>query len=862
MADRRLSRMKASATALLVAAVLAGTACTDAARSGLPSPTAAPQTTEQPTALAPAASGQEAEAKDPASPSHAATTLTSVKSGLWSDPGVWHGTVPQAHDAVTIAAGHHVKYDVDDSTVAGLTIEEGATFSFSRGRTGLLKSSQNVVVKGVLEMRPFSPRIVHQLQFVGIDETKYVGGGMDPLASDVGLWVIGSGRLDLQGSPKKAWVRAAGSVPRGASSLVLSELPAGWQAGDEIVISPTALNDFIGFDTATLASVSGNSIALSGATTLAHPVVSFNNKTHTAEVMNLSRNVIIGGTKPAVAEPRANQKNTNGGRAHIFIRSSEPQTINYTTIQHMGPRRDTNVCWVGTDCSTSIAGRYGLHFHHAFDGSRGSEVHGTVVRDSGGKGFVPHASHGITFNDTIAYAVYDDGYWWDTPLTGSNRTCIDQNCADGISDDTTIDSAVAALIKKDDMASDSTTGFALQKGLGNAIRNSVAVGLQGSISSGGYAWHEGNSNSPWQFIDNVAHNNAAQGIFWWQVDGPLHPVERYTSYRNGVNATKHGAYLNSAHYTNFESYQDGSRADGWGGTAPLHLIAAVPYAEESFRDYGPKINHQRWADGYIDVGGVAKYAVHFGTIVGDDGIPISMPRITVKGYTGKPVLIDDLSDGGVTYADLICWNVGVDGRDLEPSDFAIREWDDRIVIRVQRKDGTAFKLSGNRQFSEIPGFSECGSPSSDRVRPSAPTNLAARLINDPAVGKRIELSWDASSDDVGVAGYRVVRLNWGSSTTFLPKTNYLTDRRLSYAAGELIAHEGSVFYNITAHDAAGNLSDPSTTLSVDLVSGAVKAWRAESVCAPEERSFKRCPDPGPATEHHGQGSLPGGESGG
>jgi hypothetical protein len=823
VAERQLGRITVSATALLVAAILAGTACTDAARPATSSQAATPQTTEQPTAVAPAASGQEAEAKDPASPAHAATTLTSVKSGLWSDASVWDGTAPTAHNAVTIAPGHHVKFDVDDSTVAGLTIEEGAIFSFSRIRTGLLKSSQNVVVNGVLEMRPISPRIVHQLQFVGIDETKYVGGGMDPLASDVGLWVMGSGRLDLQGSPKRAWTRAAGSVPRGASSLVLTESPAGWQAGDDIVISPTAINDFIGFDTATIAGVSGKSITLSGTTVLAHPVVSFNNKTHTAEVMNLTRNVIISGTKPAIAEPRADQKNTNGGRAHIFIRSSEPQTINYTLIQHVGPRTDTSNCWVGTDCSTSIAGRYGLHFHHALDGSLGSEVRGTVVRDSGAKGFVPHASHGILFKDTIAYAVYEDGYWWDAPLTDSNRTCIDQNCADGISDDTTIDGAVAALIKKDDMASDSTTGFALQKGLGNAIRNSVAVGMQGNISSGGYAWHEGSSNSPWQFIDNLAHNNAAQGIFWWQVDGPMHAVERYTSYRNGVNATKHGAYLNSAHYTDFESYQDGSRSDGWGGTAPFHLIAAVPYVEEPFRDYGPKINHQRWADGYIDVGGVAKYAVHFGTIVGNEDIPILMPRLTVNGFTEKPILIDDSQDNeGVTRADLVCWSIGAEGRDLQQSDFAIKEWDDRIVIRVQRTDGTAFQLAGDREFTKIAKFSDCGSRSADAVRPTAPRNLTARMIDDPVAGKRIMLDWEASKDDMGVTGYRIVRRNWERASTYLTKTSHLADDRLSDATGELISYRGSVFYNITAHDAAGNVSDPSTTLSVDLVTGAVR----------------------------------------
>jgi len=54
-------------------------------------------------------------------------TLTSVKSGYWNDPTVWDlGVVPADGDSVTIAAGHTVTFNVDQSTfatgLAGLTI--------------------------------------------------------------------------------------------------------------------------------------------------------------------------------------------------------------------------------------------------------------------------------------------------------------------------------------------------------------------------------------------------------------------------------------------------------------------------------------------------------------------------------------------------------------------------------------------------------------------------------------------------------------------------------------------------------------------------------------------------------------------
>ena len=55
---------------------------------------------------------------------------------------------------------------------------------------------------------------------------------------------------------------------------------------------------------------------------------------------------------------------------------------------------------------------YPVHFHHCHHGSRGSLVEGCVVRDSS-RAFVPHASHGITFRDCVAFGITDDAYWWD-----------------------------------------------------------------------------------------------------------------------------------------------------------------------------------------------------------------------------------------------------------------------------------------------------------------------------------------------------------------------------------------------------------------------------------------------------------------
>ena len=102
---------------------------------------------------------------------HGATTLS--------------GTVEAA--AVDVAAGAVLELDPDVSTT--LTV------------TG------NVVVEGLLRMRPRRPDVVHTLRFRDVDESRFVGGGGYPVATDVGLWVVGAGALDLAGTPRAGWNR-------------------------------------------------------------------------------------------------------------------------------------------------------------------------------------------------------------------------------------------------------------------------------------------------------------------------------------------------------------------------------------------------------------------------------------------------------------------------------------------------------------------------------------------------------------------------------------------------------------------------------------------------------------------------------
>jgi chitodextrinase len=89
-------------------------------------------------------------------------------------------------------------------------------------------------------------------------------------------------------------------------------------------------------------------------------------------------------------------------------------------------------------------------------------------------------------------------------------------------------------------------------------------------------------------------------------------------------------------------------------------------------------------------------------------------------------------------------------------------------------------------------------------KPSTPTGLAATLSNgDP------RLTWNASTDNVAVTGYIIYR------TTTTGSTGSEIARTSSRAWTDTSARSGTRYtYNVRAYDAAGNLSDRSTLITI------------------------------------------------
>jgi hypothetical protein len=473
-------------------------------------------------------------------------TITSDQDGPWGSPSTWkQNRVPAASDVVEIK--HSVRLDVS-TTVSGVLVQPAGLLRFTADETDTLSSKGNVVVLGELKMQPESASVVHTLTFVGVDESKFVGGGDVVLDSDVGLWVMGAGKLTLDGTPRKSWNRT-GNDPT-------------WLASDELVVTPIGYGDGVHDESQFKSFTRGSKV----------PTVKMSDgTTFTAEVLNLTRNVRVQGTP--------------GGRAHVFIMSSAAQTVRYAALRYLGPRQKEG------DGTEFVLGRYGLHFHKCDNANEDVTIESVLVRDTGSHAFVPHMSHGMTFHGCISYNTFEDAYWWDPPeVPYPSPFKVKTNRP-------TYEGCVAALVRSDpDYQGFRMAGFLLGQGdpNTNTCKGCVAVGVQGNVDSAGFVWPElPNGSAVWNFDGNVAHNNSTAGATVWQVNHEDHEVTDFTAYHNGKTGVYNGAYGNPYHWSDLSLYGNGGGTEDpleetqffmWAGSLNVGAVkSGTPWTLEDSR---------------------------------------------------------------------------------------------------------------------------------------------------------------------------------------------------------------------------------------------------------------------------------------
>ncbi len=128
---------------------------------------------------------------------------------------------------------------------------------------------------------------------------------------------------------------------------------------------------------------------------------------------------------------------------------------------------------------------------------------------------------------------------------------------------------------------------------------------------------------------------------------------------------------------------------------------------------------------------------------------------------------------------------------------------DPVSAREIARNNAIYARQGNRNpFIDNPNYVNLiwgGGSSSDTTPPSVPTSLTSPSKTSTSVA----LSWNASTDNVGVTGYEVYR-----STTLVA-----TVTTTSYTVTGLTANT-TYSFSVRAKDAAGNASANSTALSV------------------------------------------------
>jgi hypothetical protein len=102
-------------------------------------------------------------------------------------------------------------------------------------------------------------------------------------------------------------------------------------------------------------------------------------------------------------------------------------------------------------------------------------------------------------------------------------------------------------------------------------------------------------------------------------------------------------------------------------------------------------------------------------------------------------------------------------------------------------------------------------PSTDTTPPSTPSSLTANAVSSTSVN----LSWTASTDNVGVTGYRVERCQGAACSDF---TQIATPTSNSFSDTSLLAST-AYRYRVRAADAAGNLSAFSSIASATTQAG-------------------------------------------
>jgi glucose/arabinose dehydrogenase/chitodextrinase len=171
-------------------------------------------------------------------------------------------------------------------------------------------------------------------------------------------------------------------------------------------------------------------------------------------------------------------------------------------------------------------------------------------------------------------------------------------------------------------------------------------------------------------------------------------------------------------------------------------------------------------------------------------------------------------------------------------------------LRLAVTDGATFGIDSDHADWALARI-ECGTSPPDTEPPTAPSGLGATPVSQ----SRIDLSWTASQDNVGVTGYHLERCQGGSCMNF---SEIATPSGTTYSDTGLAA--GATYrYRVRANDAAQNLSGYSNIVTATTV-GAPNTPPTVTMSKPVASTLwsvgEAIPYEGSATDTEDGGALP------
>ena len=190
---------------------------------------------------------------------------------------------------------------------------------------------------------------------------------------------------------------------------------------------------------------------------------------------------------------------------------------------------------------------------------------------------------------------------------------------------------------------------------------------------------------------------------------------------------------------------------------------------------------------------------YFGfSVLSDGSLWLAYLPVSSQNLTWNRVYSSQYSNGSWSQPTF----VGSDMNAIYDWDNSGPRWDPGFLILRSDRPEVAFRSADGR----VHAYDLTGAQvAADTVPPSAPTNLTATNISSSS----LVLSWNASTDNVGVAGYRIYRcLGAGCTPILIGTTPSTTIQDPALASGTTYT------YAVAAYDTSNNLSSSSAWIPV------------------------------------------------